>query len=72
MTTNTNNGNAIPKARPARRDLSWSAFLSLKPPKSIADNVYDAVDGDGWFEPASIEFLRRHDISRVYAPGLAP
>jgi len=60
-------------ARPAPRDISWSAFLALKPPKAIIRNVFCTEDEQTeHLSDASHRFLRRHGVNRVYAPGLAP
>ena len=47
-------------ARPAPRDISWSAFLALKPPKAIIRNVFCTEDEQTeHLSDASHRFLRR-------------
>ena len=72
-------GAVCPKATTASkpkalRDISWSTFVELPGlTRAISWNVYNAIDGDGrGLSRASLKFLTRHGINRVYAPGLAP
>jgi hypothetical protein len=66
------NATTASKPKP-QRDISWSAFVELPGvTKAIADNVYYASEGEGWLKPATLKFLRRHGINRVYAPGAYP
>ena len=53
--------------------LSWCQFLELPGlTKAIANNVYYATDGEGWFSRATVKFLQRHGVRGVYAPGACP
>jgi len=73
VTTHTYSRGPTSEARPARRDISWSAFLDLNPPKAIIRNVFRTEDEQSeHLSKAAQRFLSRHGINRVYAPGLAP
>ena len=61
------------KKQAALRDLSWSAFLDLNPPRAIIRNVFRTEDEQSeHLSKASQRFLRHHGVNRVYAPGACP
>jgi hypothetical protein len=72
VTTQERMAELTAKKQDARRDVSWCQFLDLKPPKAVSWNVYYASEGEGHFSRATIRFLKRHGINRVYAPGANP
>jgi hypothetical protein len=75
---NTNNAEPTATSTPApkpkpKHEITWGGFCALNPPKAVKANVFRTVDTEeGHFSKASIRFLQKHGIARVYAPGTFP
>jgi len=73
MKTTTHTWEPTREASTRRRDISWTAFLDLNPPKAIIRNVFCSEDEQSeHLSNASQSFLRRHVVNRVFAPGACP